>query len=392
MADLSRKRDREQLVPRREPYWQRLGAGAYLGFRRGPETWIVRYRGRDDKHQYCSLGESVDFDEAKRRAEDWLSQCASASVRTVKRETVIAALETYLADLRRHDRVDAAKTAEGRFKTAFEFAAKDKYYKDPLAELQLEEATHDDFLEWRDRLRPGRLPRTVNRLVRAVCAGLNRATRLGHIGDPAAWRFEHLPDDGESETAVFLTPIQRKGLIIAAFPQAAAFLRGLELTGARPKELAAATARDFDGERLKLSHRTGRPPKLRFRYVVLDEDGVCFFTAHAKDKLPSAVLFTVDGHKPWRRHLWAAEVRAAIVVHNKSARGVERIPTEASAYSFRHARISELLQVYGVDPLTVAAQTGTSLRMIERTYFKFIRSAMLEKLANLKAKSRLAHL
>jgi integrase len=53
---------------------------------------------------------------------------------------------------------------------------------------------------------------------------------------------------------------------------------------------------------------------------------------------------------------------------------------------FRHARISELLQVYGVDPLTVAAQTGTSLRMIERTYFKFIRSAMLEKLANLEGK------
>jgi len=38
------------------------------------------------------------------------------------------------------------------------------------------------------------------------------------------------------------------------------------------------------------------------------------------------------------------------------------------------------------DPLTVAAQTGTSLRMIERTHFKFIRSAMLEKLANLKAR------
>lgn len=37
-------------------------------------------------------------------------------------------------------------------------------------------------------------------------------------------------------------------------------------------------------------------------------------------------------------------------------------------------------------PISVAAQTGTSLRMIERSYFKFIRSAMLEKLAGLKAK------
>jgi len=48
------------------------------------------------------------------------------------------------------------------------------------------------------------------------------------------------------------------------------------------------------------------------------------------------------------------------------------------------------LQVYAVDPLTVAAQTGTSLRMIELTYFKFIRSAMLEKLATLEEKPEAA--
>lgn len=84
--------------------------------------------------------------------------------------------------------------------------------------------------------------------------------------------------------------------------------------------------------------------------------------------------------------MWAAEVRAAIARYNSTAAGPSRVPSRASAYSFWHARISELLQVYGIDPLTVAAQTGTSLRMIERAYFKFIRSAMLEKLANLKMK------
>ena len=387
MADLSRKRHRDQFAPRREPYWQRMGEGAYLGFRRGPNTWVARFRGRDDKQQYSSLGEALEFDEAKRRAEHWLSQFAGSPVRVAKRDTVIAALETYLADLRRHNRVDAAKTAEGRFKTALGFDLKNKRYEDPLAKLLLEDATQDDFLDWRDRLRSGRLPRTINRLARAVSAGLNRAHRLGHIGNPAAWRFEALPDDDESDTAVFLTPGQRKGLIDAASAAAAAFLRGLELSGARPKELAAATAGDFDGERLKLSHRKGRPPKLRSRYVVLDEDGVAFFKSQSMDKLPTAALFTADGLKPWRRDLWAQEVRKAITAHNKTARGPERIPTEASAYSFRHARISELLQVYGVDPLTVAAQTGTSLRMIERSYFKFIRSAMLEKLARLKTKT-----
>jgi integrase len=385
MADLSRKRDRDQLAPRREPYWQRLGAGAYLGFRRGPDTWVVRFRGRDEKQQYASLGDGLDFNDAKQLAEKWIAQYGNSAVRTIKRDTVRAALETYLADLRRHDRAEAAKKAEGCFKTALGFDRKDKTYKDALAEIPLEEATLDDFLEWRDRLRPGRLPRSVNRLVRAVSAALNRAHRLGHVGNPAAWRLEQLPDDDESETAVFLTPEQRKALIAAASPAAAAFLRGLELSGARPKELSLAVAADFDGERLKLSHRKGRTPKLRSRYVVLDEEGVAFFSGQKKGKLPAASLFTVDGEKAWRRHLWAQEVRAAIATHNKTARGAERISAEASAYSFRHARISELLQVYGVDPLTVAAQTGTSLRMIERAYFKFIRSAMVAKLASLTA-------
>jgi integrase len=217
--------------------------------------------------------------------------------------------------------------------------------------------------------------------VRALSAGLNRAHRLGHVGNPAAWRLEQLPDDDESDTAVFVTPAQRKALIAAASPAAAAFLRGLELSGARPKELASALVRDFDGERLKLSHRKGRTPKLRSRYVVMDEEGVAHFARQTKNKLPAAPLFTADGNRPWRRDQWADAVRNAIAMHNKTARGPDRIPVEASAYSFRHARISELLQVYGVDPLTVGAQTGTSLRMIERAYYKFIPSVMREKLA-----------
>ena len=380
MTDLSRKRDREQLQPRREPYWQRLGAGAYLGFRRGPDTWIARYRGRDEKQRYNSLGEALEFDEAKKQAEDWLAQFARVPVRAAKRDTVAAALDAYLVDLKRHGRADAARSAEGRFRTAFGFEFATSRYVDPLAETQLDQTTHEDFLEWRDRLASGRLPRTVNRLVRAVSAGLNRAHRLGHIGNPAAWRLEGLPDDEESETAIFLTRAQRKGLIDAASPAAAAFLRGLELTGARPKELATARVGDFDGEGLKLSHRKGRPPKLRSRYVVLDDEGIDFFKSQAKDKLPAAPLFSEDGQKPWRRDTWAAEIRTAIASHNKTARGAMRIPSDASAYSFRHARISELLQVYGVDPLTVGAQTGTSLRMIERTYYKFIPSVMREKL------------
>jgi hypothetical protein len=43
--------------------------------------------------------------------------------------------------------------------------------------------------------------------------------------------------------------------------------------------------------------------------------------------------------------------------------------------------VRHLFDIHGIDPLTVAAQTGTSLAMIEKAYLRFIPSAMREKLA-----------
>lgn len=372
MPDLSRKRERERLPLRREPHWQRLAKGCYLGFRRGPDTWIARF-----KKTYRALDTvaSDDFDGAKHEAEEWFAQLGATAVRRAVRGTVRDALEAYLADLKRHGRPEAAREALWRFKLTV--------YKDCIADLALEAATRDDFLEWRDRLLPGRKPRSLNRHVRAVVAGLNHALELGHVGNPAAWRMKPLSDDVEDdgETAVFLSAEQRKALVAAADPYTAAFLRGLDLTGARPKELANAIAEDFDGESLKLAHRKGKPPKLRIRRVVLSAEGIKFFERETRGKLPKAPIFTENGEQPWRRHIWARQFRAAADKVNEESRGKTRIPAEATAYSFRHARISELLQVHGIDPLTVAAQTGTSLVMIEKAYLRFIPSAMREKLA-----------
>lgn len=141
---------------------------------------------------------------------------------------------------------------------------------------------------------------------------------------------------------------------------------------------------DFDGKVLKLAHRKGRPPKFRVRYVVLGQDGVAFFGQQAADKLSNPFLFTEDGEQPWRRHIWAREVRAAVTAMNEKARGKSRIPPGVGDYSFRHARISELFQIYGVDPLTVAQQTGTSIAMIEKACMRFIPAALQQKLEAVK--------
>lgn len=64
---------------------------------------------------------------------------------------------------------------------------------------------------------------------------------------------------------------------------------------------------------------------------------------------------------------------AVIDRHNELVKeGEVKILDEASTYSLRHARISELLQVHGIDPITVASKTRTSVTMLEMTYFKSI--------------------
>jgi integrase len=382
--DLTRKRNQERLGVRREPYWQRLARGAYLGFRRGPDTWIARYRDRSGRQHYKALEGAREFDEARTAAELWLEQIGGAGVRSAKRGTVKAALEAYLGWLGDQGRSATATETEGRFKLCV--------YDDPVGAIRLEDATREDFREWRQRLRKGRQARSVNRQVRAVVAGLNRALDLGFTGNPRSWSLEPLSDDAEEsgETTVFLTKEQREAVMQKASPALSLFLRALEYTGARPGEIARATVANLDvkGRSLTLFHRKGRPVRLRPRTVALDSNSAEFFGTQARRKLPAAFLFTDSDGREWRRHVWAQDLRTAIRGVNGKARGKTRIPAGASAYTFRHARISELLQVHGVDPLTVGQQTGTSIAMIEKAYFKFIPSAMREKLEQAQSTDR----
>jgi len=379
MADLTSKVARSSLKERREPYWTRLHKGCFLGYRRGPNTWIARYTYRESgkfKYRYKAI-EAEEYDQASKIASAWFAKQGSAAARVIMHGSVRDALATYVEILREQGRHSTADNAEDRFRLIVD--------GDAIAELKLEDLTRQDVRQWRERLRKGRQNRSVNRHVRGLVAGLNVAVREGHIGNPEAWKVEPLADDAEAdgETTVFLTPDQRSRIIEAASAECADFLRAIQHTGGRPGELAAATVGDFDraGAVLTLRHKKGRPAKLRPRAVVLSEDGADFFRRQCRGKLPAAPLLQDPEGKPWGRHKWADEVQAAIASVNFHAKPDARLPDGVSAYSFRHARISELLQDFGIDPLTVAYQTGTSLRMIEQNYFKFIPSAMRDKLA-----------
>jgi integrase len=379
MTDLTRKSRRLDLDPRPEPYWQKLGKGAYLGFRRGPDTWIARFRDRTGKQNYHALpmtmGSTDEFHDAKQLADAWFSQMGGALAGAARRSTVRQAIAAYIDDLKRHGRSESAKSLTAVFRVAID--------KDSVADMRLEDTTREDFIDWRDRLVKGRKPQSVNRYVGAVAAALNQALELGHVGDARAWTLKILTDDSthDEATAVFLTQAQRKNILANARPAAASFFRALELTGARPGEMARATVADFDGSQIRLADRKGRPPRLRTRYTILSEEGVQFFKRGCKDKLPTVHIFLRENDEPWTRQTWGDAMRLAISKYHEKCPTKNRLPSGTSAYSFRHSRISELLQLHAVDPLTVAIQTGTSLLQIERHYYRFIPQALKDKLA-----------
>jgi hypothetical protein len=69
-------------------------------------------------------------------------------------------------------------------------------------------------------------------------------------------------------------------------------------------------------------------------------------------------LFTRDDGEPWTNNYWARELRKTITAVNAEAKGKDRIPVGASAYSFRHARISEPV----ADPRRRSADHGPADR------------------------------
>ena len=378
MPNLATKTSRQKLKIRREPYWQRQHKFCHLGFRRGPDTWVARFTCKKQSgaysYEYKAL-DAHDFDSARKAAELWFSRMGSPAARVVTRGSVKDALETYVDYLREQGRDDTADNALDRFRLIV--------WEDPISQLRLEDLSRRDFREWRERLRDGRKNRSVNRHVRSIVAGLNRAVREGHTGNPEAWNVDPLAENGGSEQTVFLDATQRQAIIAAASPACADFLKAINHTGGRPGELAASLVADFDAKSatLTLRHKKGRPANLRPRAVVLSDEGLAFFKRLCRDKLPSAQLLLDPSNLPWGRHKWNDEVQAAIRAVNEQAKGTSRIPPGVSAYSFRHARISELLQVFGIDPVTVGLQTGTSVRMIEQHYHKFIAPALREKLS-----------
>jgi integrase len=378
---LDRVANREKLKPRREPYWQRIAVGQSLGFRPfkigDAGAWIARaYDPETQKRRYHALGEFTHLPPNERHkaalkdAREWFDHIDAGG--SHKPVTVRQACERYAAT-----RPDAGK----RFKRYV--------YSDPIARIPLQKLTDKQVRGWRERLESlpalvtrrkkgkvatrKRSPVTTNRDMVPLRAALNLALEQGDALTARAWRSALKPHAGTgARRNLYLDRTQRRALIDALPEDLAAFVRGLSLLPLRPGALAALTVGDFDARRSALV--ISRDKAGEGRSILLPPSTVTLLKDQAKNKLPRSPLFAQSNGKPWDKDSWKTPI--------KEAARVAELPNETTAYTMRHATITDLV-AGGLDLLTVAQVSGTSVRMIELHYGHLQRDRAAKALATL---------
>lgn len=382
-TDLSKVGERERLKAQREPHWQRLRAGCFLGFRRskrgGAGTWIARVYDEDSgKYRVKSLGDfgalagNERFVAAKKEAEALAELVEAGGEVRAKIATVADACEEY---------AKSRPEAGHRFRRYV--------YADPIAKVKLDKLRRRHVKEWRNRLeaQPSlvsrrkdggaihreRAPSTVNRDMAILRAALAKVLSPGAPNSEAAWQeaLKSIPNANGRRT-LYLDRSQRRKLLEKTDTEAAPFVRALCLLPLRPGALAALTAGDFDKRTAELTigkDKTGKPRRFQ-----LPNEAAKLLTAQATDKLPTAPMFMRANGKPWNKDSWKVPIAAAVIAAG--------LPSEATAYTLRHSTITDLVSA-GLPLLTIAQISGTSAEMIERHYGHLASDAAVKALGEL---------
>lgn len=385
--DLSTVKQREALKARREPYWQRISPGRYLGYRpsarEGVGTWIARAYDEDKRsYRLKALGDFAElpsrdrFAAAKKEAETFADNVEAGGVVQAKVETVADACRNYLAGIN-----DDNGIADGVFRR--------HVFADPLAKVKLDKLRRHHLREWRKRLERApavisrrkegerrvkvRAKSTVNRDMAPLRAALNKVLAPGTPGTEAAWQEALKPfKSADKRRLLYLDKGQRRKLLEHVEAEAAPFVRALCLLPLRPGAMAALTVGDFDKRTSELT--IGKDKAGNDRRILIPTTAAALFAEQAKGKFPTVLLFRRANGEAWDRNSWGDAIEEAA----KAA----KLPANTAAYTLRHSTITDLV-TDGLPLLTIAQISGTSAEMIERHYGHLTRAAATEALERL---------
>ncbi len=360
---------RKALAPRREPYWERLSKGVYVGYRvleAGKGTWIARLRDEGGKQKYHALGTYDDFDTAARAAHKWVESVTQGV--QVFDATVSDACMAYLDWLKPNRAASTVKLVESCFTRLVYGKSIGKTHLAKLQTRHVRAWLNDQVDLGGDDEEVRRGKATANRQLDSLKAALNMALRDRLVSTDAGWRTVSRFENVSRRRERFLTLEERNSLLKHCDPDLRDFCSGLLLTGARPGELANCDLHDFDpvAGTLTVDGKTGR------RTVALSTAAIEHFKKTSKNRIGKQPLLIrdvpalppgVEGIEPpnprWNKENWKKRFKSAV-----RAAG---LPDDVVPYSLRHAAISEFV-MSGMDVYVVATITGTSVEMIQKHY------------------------
>lgn len=309
------------------------------------------------------MAASLRHDAAKRAAQDWFVHLGKGG--TAEAVIVKAACKNYVKHVRDTRRDKPADDLDMRFKRWI--------YDDSLAGTELGKLTKTKLEAWRKalaktpvvinrdkRIEPVTRPRaasSVNRDISALRAALNYAHDAGQVTTDLAWRVALRPTkNADGRRDAYLDLAERKALASKTAPDLALRLRGLSLVPLRPGALAAH--RQFRQATGCADDRQGQgrqgPP-----YQASRSDGGALLRASGEQAAQRASVRSGQ-----RKGLEQGRLEGA---DQGSSSQRQACNQHHGLYALRHSVITDLVTV-GLDLLTVAQWSGTSVVMIERRY------------------------
>jgi len=383
--DLSKVGRRGELKAQREPHWQRLRTGAFLGFRPsqrgGPGTWIARsYDADAGKYKMRSLGDfgtlpgNEQFAAAKKEAEAFADQVESGGIANC--HVKIVTVKDACADYARTHANEADRL-------------KRNVYSDPIAHVRLDKLRKHHIEAWRARIEAvpalvsrrkegekvtrARAQSTVNRDLVPLRAALSKHLAHGTPNTPAAWQEALRPiKNADRQRTLYLDIDERRRLLERIDAEALSFVKAIAMMPLRPGAMSGLSAGDFDKRTRELTigkDKTGKP-----RRIAVPVTLAAFLAEQTKNKSPADPMFMRGNGKRWTKNDWNDPIRQAAI-----GAGLSRAVT---AYVFRHSVLTDLVDG-GLPILTVAQLSDTSVEMIERHYGHLNKSAAEQALAAL---------
>lgn len=355
-------------LPHGKRYWQTIGKGLAIGYRKGKNggTWYARFSLPDNKYRIEGIGIADDHRDADGtevldyfQAQDKIRERSGKEIIQKSRYTVDKAMGDYLEWFKAHKKSykDTKNTVDAHILPTFKDIAVSDLTTRRIRKWQQALVT-DKNIQEDDTEGLRRAKATANRILTVLKAGLNHAYQEGSAPSDEAWRRVNPYKSVDVPKVHYLSEAECKRLINASEPAFRQLVRAALLTGCRYGELTKLRCHDYNPDSCTVLVAESKAGS--FRHIPLTDEGRAFFDQVTIGKLGGDLIFTHADGEPWGKSHQSRPMKAACMA--------AKIDPPATFHHLRHT-YGSLLAMRGVPLQVIAKALGHSdTRMTERHY------------------------